>query len=660
MAEALAHSNEFVDGQLLLSLHTTRPFNHGVTVSAERRTRLDKFVGHVLSLARRSLILLPAPPLAAVCRDNRLANWVHGSESWTPEKAIPGRLKRAADAYGLRLHLTRRLHGLAADGCQYEVWEATLLHMDRLNRHHYCLGGCKTHTRRTYRMIYDAAGPAAFASDPQATPKGRMNMTNTQTGRRIPFETGSINMHSLLSLQGEAVGSAVPAARAARQSLILMFLSLPVFQDPAPWNVVWRHGELFTIDVGDGLTMEQRPVHEGKTAWDVFAQKYIGSVNECYRMSLKTLCGLAAGEAHGEDRYSACMSSHFAGICPSHAPYPCLNGCNTSYQRCRHLPPDAVVPGWFASTSPHANGHRKRFAQFMPAASVSIGGREVGEGNRTGHTTAGDATADEPNAFGSPDLLRAQLASAARRVHPHNRLAAVDNGSHATASGRRAHKEHRRSKKHNSSIQAESLRQAAASEPARNTADTAPREARAPAASETQSRSKGHAAAADSAAAEGNLAVGLAQILRLRGMASASHGSTPDVPAVETLDTNRVGELRSGGSIPPSFAAAGGAESIAAVHGSHTFSTLSLVQLAIIMLLIAQYYCGNAHGRRLLYSAGSDLRRRIRGGQPMSHGAGRGEQQPHPHIASGQESGPESGSRRRVAGRTDSRLLGEL
>ena len=70
-----------------------------------------------------------------------------------------------------------------------------------------------------------------------------------------------------------------------------MFLSLPVFQDPAPWNIVWRAGELFTIDVGDGLTMEQRTVPDGKSAWDVFAQKYIGSVNECYRMSLKALCG---------------------------------------------------------------------------------------------------------------------------------------------------------------------------------------------------------------------------------------------------------------------------------------------------------------------------------------------------------------------------------
>lgn len=66
-----------------------------------------------------------------------------------------------------------------------------------------------------------------------------MNMSNTQTGRHIPFETGSINMHSLLALQtGDDVGAAVPAAAAARQALILMFLSLPVFQvrQTAQWH----------------------------------------------------------------------------------------------------------------------------------------------------------------------------------------------------------------------------------------------------------------------------------------------------------------------------------------------------------------------------------------------------------------------------------------
>ena len=225
VAEALAHSNEFLDAQLLLSLHTARPFDHGVTVSSDRLEKLDKFVGHLLTLARRSLLLLPAPRAPRACRDNRLYNWAHASATASSaDKAIPARLHAAGKTFGLRLSLAHRLRGLAADGCEYEVWEVALLHMDRVNRHHFCIGGCKTHTRRTYRMIYDGAADPLEAD-------GRMNMTNTQTGRRIPFETGSINMHSLLSLQGEPSGKdGVSAAEAARQALIVMFLSLPVFQ----------------------------------------------------------------------------------------------------------------------------------------------------------------------------------------------------------------------------------------------------------------------------------------------------------------------------------------------------------------------------------------------------------------------------------------------
>ena len=246
VAEALAHSNEFLDGQLLLSLQTARPFDHGTTVSVERMQKLDKFVGHLLSLARHTLLLLPAPEQRAVCRDNRLAQWTYASViPGKADKATVARLEAAAKTYGLRVSVRRVLRGTAADGCEYEVWDSTLLHMDRLNRHHFCLGGCKTHTRRTYRMIYDAADPL-LAITPKTAPLvgGKMNMTNTQTGRHIPFETGSMNMHTLLSLQGEPGGAAVGAADAARQALILMFLSLPVFQDPAPWNVVWRAGKL--------------------------------------------------------------------------------------------------------------------------------------------------------------------------------------------------------------------------------------------------------------------------------------------------------------------------------------------------------------------------------------------------------------------------------
>ena len=53
-------------------------------------------------------------------------------------------------------------------------------------------------------------------------------------------------------------------------------------------------------------------------------------------MSLRTLCGDDA-IGHGDERYDACMGRHFGGLCPSSAPFPCLDGCNTSYQLCAHM-----------------------------------------------------------------------------------------------------------------------------------------------------------------------------------------------------------------------------------------------------------------------------------------------------------------------------------
>ena len=44
VAEALAHSNEFVDMQLLLGLHSVRPFDHGAEVNTERRERLNRYL----------------------------------------------------------------------------------------------------------------------------------------------------------------------------------------------------------------------------------------------------------------------------------------------------------------------------------------------------------------------------------------------------------------------------------------------------------------------------------------------------------------------------------------------------------------------------------------------------------------------------------------
>ena len=60
------------------------------------------------------------------------------------------------------------------------------------------------------------------------------------------------------------------------------------------------------------------------------------------------------------------MGRHFGGLCPSRAPFPCLDGCNTSYQLCAHLPPAQLRPGYFRSNR-HLRAAPDRYAQFSVA-----------------------------------------------------------------------------------------------------------------------------------------------------------------------------------------------------------------------------------------------------------------------------------------------------
>ena len=40
------------------------------------------------------------------------------------------------------------------------------------------------------------------------------------------------------------------------------------------------------------------------------------------------------------------MGRHFGGLCPGTTPFPCLDGCNTSYQLCAHLKPSQALHPW--------------------------------------------------------------------------------------------------------------------------------------------------------------------------------------------------------------------------------------------------------------------------------------------------------------------------
>ena len=251
-------------------------------------------------------------------------------------------------------------------------------------------------------------------------------MSNTQTGRRIPFETGSINLHSVLALHRQ---HPLPTLDGTRQMLMLMFLSLPVFQDPAPWNVVWRARRALPDRCRRRPHARGAPEARGEDAVGSFAQKYIGSLNDCYRMSLRTLCGESV--MHGEERYEACMSSFFAGVCPAERPYPCLTGCSSSFRGCAHIKPADVVPGYFRRNV-HVVKHAARFALYHPPAPPPppppppADATDADAAAAAAATAVDAAAAEERLRFGlevpfhlqraAADRRRAKLAAAAEKV----------------------------------------------------------------------------------------------------------------------------------------------------------------------------------------------------------------------------------------------------
>ena len=370
VAEALAHSNEFFDAQLLLSLQTTEVFAGRNEVGQQGNANRDGYVGQLLSLARRTLLLLPAPSDGYGCRNGRLAKWLHGGASWPPHSSggTLERLQAAARTRSLDFHFKPVLRGDARDGCVYEVWSARLLSMDRTNRHHYCeggwtlaQGGCRSRDAH-YRLQYLASPHCGSTGCHE-----RMNMTRVHNngsswlkhgGSHIPFETGSINLHSVLSLHRE---HPPPALDGTRQMLLLMFLSLPVFDDPAPWNYVWRGGELFNIDVGDGIIVEERLDPNGKPQWaPLVGPRRSGQPDLIgpYHLTLIAFCGDLMWRL-GEE---GCVAAFFAGVCYAAEPYPCLSGCRSSYRECAHLP-HPVVAG-YSRSNVHVVNHASRFALY--------------------------------------------------------------------------------------------------------------------------------------------------------------------------------------------------------------------------------------------------------------------------------------------------------
>ena len=144
-------------------------------------------------------------------------------------------------------------------------------------------------------------------------------------GKRIPFETGGVNLDSLvaLGLHGRQ-----------RAALAAGFLRLRVGRDMMLWNIVAGARGPYAID------QEGEVYAEPDVPWERRAMPYCFTVRDCYEKALHALCAArpfyigkpapAAGELE------ACLAAMPGAPCADvDAPFACADGCRAGYRECR-------------------------------------------------------------------------------------------------------------------------------------------------------------------------------------------------------------------------------------------------------------------------------------------------------------------------------------
>ena len=355
--QALQTSNEFFDLQLV----------HAAVAPSAAVAR------SLLALAPATLLLLPTAAAAAAWR--------------AAVAALPATPPRADDAVGAAVELAAEaFDGCAAAGCAARAGAAALddgaahtaslvqlTRLRRLSAHHLsCWAAPRCHSRM-YVSELPAAPPLrdqlaggdvgddgdgdddgdleAAAADggggvapwrrrlPRmyrvevATPGGggggaavdSLASAWAARGKRIPFETGGVNLDSLvaLGLHGRQ-----------RAALAAGFLRLRVGRDMMLWNIVAGARGPYAID------QEGEVYAEPDVPWERRAMPYCFTVRDCYEKALHALCAArpfyigkpapAAGELE------ACLAAMPGAPCADvDAPFACAEGCRAGYRECR-------------------------------------------------------------------------------------------------------------------------------------------------------------------------------------------------------------------------------------------------------------------------------------------------------------------------------------
>jgi len=148
-------------------------------------------------------------------------------------------------------------------------------------------------------------------------------------GKDLGFDTGGMNLDTAVGLQ---------LAVSLRARLAAQFLALPVGRDMMLWNIIVGREGLYAID------QEGHAFEDGKVPWGDRVWPYCISVRDCYEKALAALCGRKRPTQPLDECFAVLTR---AELCPDAAePYPCPNGCQTSFLKCRRRRrPDAAFVG---------------------------------------------------------------------------------------------------------------------------------------------------------------------------------------------------------------------------------------------------------------------------------------------------------------------------
>ncbi|KAL1529979.1 hypothetical protein AB1Y20_000906 [Prymnesium parvum] len=134
-------------------------------------------------------------------------------------------------------------------------------------------------------------------------------------GRDVNFQTGGMNLDTLLALQPDA---------ATRAAVLAEFLALPVGRDMMLWNIIADAHGLYAIN------QEAHGYAENGVRWEQHAFPYCSTVRECYEQALSAICGRQAPQSLLE-----CVAALTADRCPDPArAFPCRDGCEAWYTNC--------------------------------------------------------------------------------------------------------------------------------------------------------------------------------------------------------------------------------------------------------------------------------------------------------------------------------------